>query len=175
MDRSVYYFILSDFSQIEMRILAFLSCDKQLLEAFMQPSLDFFDHLADQWSIRWLEIQIQSEKFVQYSYLFSVIGSEKRILIKRLCYGYIYGQGIERMARALKRTPSQTSELIQIFTKQYPGVAHFQAIVRSECRSKGGRIESLLTPLNILYRSSNQVWSKTFVSRYFILKFCHII
>ena len=37
--------------QIEMRVLAILSGDKQLLNAFMQ-STDFFEHLAEQWSIR---------------------------------------------------------------------------------------------------------------------------
>jgi hypothetical protein len=59
-EQNHYFFILSDFTQIEMRVLAFLSGDKQLMEGFMQSSTDFFDHLAEQWTIQWENISLIS-------------------------------------------------------------------------------------------------------------------
>ena len=44
-----YYFMLSDFSQIELRILADLSGDSALISALSDPTRDFFEELAMEW------------------------------------------------------------------------------------------------------------------------------
>ena len=73
-----------------------------------------------------------------FTCLLSVPDYEKRNLVKRLCYGFIYGQGVERMSHSLNRTVSETLDLTQSFTKQYSQIAKFQSIVKAECKSCGG-------------------------------------
>ena len=48
-DLEDYYFILSDYSQIELRVLADLSKDETLVSSFSNPTVDFFDDLSAKW------------------------------------------------------------------------------------------------------------------------------
>jgi DNA polymerase family A len=50
-----YYFIVSDFAQIELRVLADLSGDPDLIASFSNPRVDFFDELSRKWSLRLVE------------------------------------------------------------------------------------------------------------------------
>ena len=48
-DPTDFYFVLSDYSQIELRVLAHMSQDKGLISSFSNPGVDFFDELCEKW------------------------------------------------------------------------------------------------------------------------------
>ena len=63
---------------------------------------------------------------------------ERRSAIKRLCYGFLYGQGLERMSNQMKRSNKETFQLVNAFKKQYPAVIDYQSKIHNDCRQTGG-------------------------------------
>ena len=53
-DRTDFYFVVSDYSQIELRVLADMSEDKDLISSFSNPKVDFFDDLCEKWVDRFV-------------------------------------------------------------------------------------------------------------------------
>jgi DNA polymerase I len=137
------FFLLSDFSQIELRILAELSGDKNLIQALSDPTRDFFEDLASKWLYVFL--------FFHLAFIFNDIASsspsqinkaaDSRTIIKRLCYGFLYGQGIDRMSKSMGQSASQTTKLMTEFKNKYPVVVAYQRQIRRDCRQTGGLFE----------------------------------
>lgn len=107
--------IRCDFDQIEMRIMAHLSNDSGLIEAFKQPE-DFFVTLA--------KIVFQDESITKKHLL--------RQLVKGVGYGKIYGAGIEKQASTAKVPYSQAAHANYTFDELFPGAKRYMQEVYAE-------------------------------------------
>ncbi|NXK75150.1 DPOLN polymerase, partial [Amazona guildingii] len=117
-----YTFLAADFSHIELRILADLSSEPELLKLFQVPeTTDIFSTLASQWK------GIPSDQ-VQHA---------DREQAKRIVYSVVYGAGKERLADCLGITPLQASQFIESFMQKYKKVHEFTKRTIEQCRNKG--------------------------------------
>ncbi|OPJ70830.1 DNA polymerase nu isoform B [Patagioenas fasciata monilis] len=117
-----YTFLAADFSHIELRILAGLSSEPELLKLFQEPeTTDIFSSLASQWK------GIPSEQ----------VKHADREQAKRIVYSVVYGAGKERLAHCLGTTTLQASQFIESFMQKYKKVYEFTKKTIEECRNKG--------------------------------------
>ncbi|XP_068927154.1 DNA polymerase nu-like isoform X1 [Petaurus breviceps papuanus] len=117
-----YTFLAADFSQIELRILAHLSCDPELLKLFQEPeSLDVFMRLTSQWK----GIPLEQVTHVE------------REQTKRVVYSVVYGAGKERLATCLGVTALQASQFIESFLQKYKKIHDFTQETIMQCHHKG--------------------------------------
>uniref|UniRef100_A0A8D0HE33 DNA polymerase nu n=1 Tax=Sphenodon punctatus TaxID=8508 RepID=A0A8D0HE33_SPHPU len=117
-----FSFLAADFSHIELRILAHLSCDPELLKLFQDPeATDVFTTLASQWR------GVPREE----------VKHADREQAKRVVYSVVYGAGKERLAECLKITPLQASEFIGSFLQKYKKAHDFMRKTVEQCHSKG--------------------------------------
>ncbi|NXR00252.1 DPOLN polymerase, partial [Sagittarius serpentarius] len=117
-----YTFLAADFSHIELRILADLSSEPELLKLFQEPeTTDIFSTLASQWK------GIPSEQ----------VKHADREQAKRVVYSVVYGAGKERLAGCLGITPLQASQFIESFMQKYKKVHEFTKKTIEQCRNKG--------------------------------------
>ncbi|XP_074948148.1 DNA polymerase nu [Phalacrocorax aristotelis] len=117
-----YTFLAADFSHIELRILADLSSEPELLKLFQEPeTTDIFSTLASQWK------GIPSEQ----------VKHADREQAKRIVYSVVYGAGKERLADSLGVTPLQASQFIESFMQKYKKVHEFTKKTIEQCRNKG--------------------------------------
>ncbi|XP_056658292.1 DNA polymerase nu isoform X1 [Monodelphis domestica] len=117
-----YTFLAADFSQIELRILAHLSCDPELLKLFQEPeSLDVFMSLTSQWK----GIPLEQVTHVE------------REQTKRIVYSVVYGAGKERLAACLGVTSLQSSQFIESFLQKYKKIHDFTQETIMQCHHKG--------------------------------------
>ncbi|XP_064274955.1 DNA polymerase nu isoform X2 [Passer domesticus] len=115
-------FLAADFSHIELRILADLSSEPELLKLFQEPEItDIFSTLASQWK----GIPIEQVKHAD------------REQAKRIVYSVVYGAGKERLADCLGITPVQASQFIESFMQKYKKVHEFTKKTIEQCRNKG--------------------------------------
>ncbi|NXX87804.1 DPOLN polymerase, partial [Centropus bengalensis] len=117
-----YTFLAADFSHIELRILADLSSEPELLKLFQEPeTTDIFSTLASQWK------GIQREQ----------VKHADREQAKRVVYSVVYGAGKERLADCLGITSLQASQFIESFMQKYKKVHEFTKKTIEQCRNKG--------------------------------------
>ncbi|XP_074129260.1 DNA polymerase nu [Sminthopsis crassicaudata] len=117
-----YTFLAADFSQIELRILAHLSCDPELLKLFQQAeNLDVFMSLTSQWK----GIPLEQVTHVE------------REQTKRIIYSVVYGAGKERLAAYLGVTALQASQFIESFLQKYKKIHDFTQETIMKCHHKG--------------------------------------
>ncbi|XP_046796377.1 HAUS augmin-like complex subunit 3 isoform X4 [Gallus gallus] len=117
-----YTFLAADFSQIELRILADLSAEPELLKLFQEPeTTDIFTSLASQWK------GIPSEQVKQTD----------REQAKRIVYSVVYGAGKERLAECLGITPHEAGHFIESFMQKYKKVHEFTKKTIGQCQNKG--------------------------------------
>uniref|UniRef100_A0A669B1J7 Polymerase (DNA directed) nu n=1 Tax=Oreochromis niloticus TaxID=8128 RepID=A0A669B1J7_ORENI len=102
-------FLAADFCQVELRLLAHLSSDPELLRIFTNPQADVFTMLASQW---WG----LSEKEVT---------SEDREHAKRVVYSVVYGAGRERLSGILGVSSEQASQFQDRFLQTYRDIQGF--------------------------------------------------
>ncbi|RMC14414.1 hypothetical protein DUI87_09510 [Hirundo rustica rustica] len=113
---------IKDFSHIELRILADLSSEPELLKLFQEPEItDIFATLASQWK------GIPSEQ----------VKHADREQAKRIVYSVVYGAGKERLADCLGITPVQAGQFIESFMQKYKKVHEFTKKTIEQCRNKG--------------------------------------
>jgi DNA polymerase I len=103
-----YQIVSADYSQIELRILAHLSNDERLLEAFrtgqdvhLRTAMEIFDLPSDQ------------------------VTREMRSRAKAVNFGVIYGQGESGLSKALGIERKVAAEFIQKYFARYSGVRMF--------------------------------------------------
>uniref|UniRef100_A0A8C3SD39 DNA polymerase nu n=1 Tax=Chelydra serpentina TaxID=8475 RepID=A0A8C3SD39_CHESE len=117
-----YTFLAADFSHIELRILAHLSCDPELLKLFQEPeTTDVFTTLASQWR------GIPSEQMKHAD----------REQAKRVIYSVVYGAGKERLAGCLGITPLQAGQFIESFLVKYKKIHDFTKKTIEQCHNEG--------------------------------------
>jgi DNA polymerase I len=117
--------IAVDYSQIELRVLAHISQDQTLLDAFAQGQ-DI--HKATAAAVFGISLDD-----VTY---------EQRSFAKRVNFGLIYGMGAFRLARDSDLTHAEATEFIETYFKRLPGVeAYIEGTKRQA--SQQGYVETL--------------------------------
>ncbi len=112
--------VSADYSQIELRIMAHISQDASLLDAFAK-GLDI--HKATAADI--------------FSIPISEITSEQRRYTKAVNFGLIYGMGAFGLASQLGIERGAAQQFIDKYFARYPGVAEYMQATRESARANG--------------------------------------
>ena len=112
--------VSADYSQIELRIMAHLSRDERLLEAFAQGE-DV--HRATASEVFGTELD--------------AVTSEQRRYAKVINFGLIYGMSAHGLARNLDISRSAAQGWIDRYFTRYPGVADYMENIKAEAREQG--------------------------------------
>lgn len=102
------YILSGDYSQIELRILAHLSGDKNLIDTFRQ-GLDIHSHTAS----------------LLFGKTMQEIDSSQRDVAKRVNFGIIYGMSSYGLSKELKISPLEAQNFIDDYFERYPGVKSY--------------------------------------------------
>ncbi|MEA3299141.1 MAG: DNA polymerase I [Pseudomonadota bacterium] len=112
--------LAADYSQIELRIMAHLSGDASLVQAFKEgldihraTAAEVFDTPLDR------------------------VTQEQRRSAKAINFGLIYGMSAFGLARQLHLGRNQAQEYIDLYFARYPGVAAYMERTRQQARDQG--------------------------------------
>lgn len=118
--------VSADYSQIELRVLAHLSQDERLIEAFqtgqdvhLRTAMEIFELTADD------------------------VTREHRARAKAVNFGVIYGQGENALAKSLGIERTEASRFIAAYFRRYDGVRSFMDQTLQKARA-GEAVRSLL-------------------------------
>ncbi|MAV34132.1 MAG: DNA polymerase I [Planctomycetaceae bacterium] len=117
---SGWHLITADYSQVELRVLANLSADETLLQAF-QDDQD-------------IHARVASEVF---RVELADVTSEMRRSAKAVNFGIIYGQSPFGLAKSLDIDVEEAAVFIDSYFEKIPRVQQFVDRVLEECRDKG--------------------------------------
>lgn len=124
-DRQNYLLLSADYSQIELRLLAHITGDKHLIEAF-KSGVDVHTLTAS----KVFDVPIEE------------VTKDMRYRAKAVNFGIIYGQSRYGLAKALGITWEEAEDFINKYFKTYPGVKRYMSrIVKSA--EKKGYVESI--------------------------------
>ncbi|HEX5393462.1 MAG TPA: DNA polymerase I [Rhodocyclaceae bacterium] len=112
--------VSADYSQIELRIMAHLSGDKGLLDAFAKGEDVHRATAAEIFGITPLEVS-----------------SDQRRAAKVINFGLIYGMSAFGLARELGLERSAAATYMDRYFARYPGVARYMEETRQSARDKG--------------------------------------
>jgi len=115
-----HHIIAFDYSQIDLRLLAELSQDEKMLEAF-RNNLDIH--------------QMTAAKIFRVPY--DDVRPEMRRVAKTLNFGLVYGMGVSAFASASGLSRTSASEFIQTYFSEFPGIREWQERVKQEAKSRG--------------------------------------
>ena len=118
--------VAADYSQIELRIMAHLSKDENLLKAFNE-GLDI--HSATAAEV--LGIQLDE------------VSSEQRRRAKAINFGLIYGMSAFGLAKQLEIPRGEAQEYIDVYFNRYPKVKEYMTTAK-EFAKKNGYVETIL-------------------------------
>ncbi|MBR2512481.1 MAG: DNA polymerase I [Halomonas sp.] len=124
--RPGYRIVAADYSQIELRIMAHLSEDKGLLDAFADGR----------------DIHTATAAEVFGTSLDKVSGDQRRSA-KAINFGLIYGMSAWGLSRQLHIDRNQAQTYIDRYFDRYPGVARYMDRIRSQA-AKDGFVETVL-------------------------------
>jgi DNA polymerase-1 len=112
--------VSADYSQIELRIMAHLSEDARLLDAFAQGEDVHRATAAEIFGVTPLEV-----------------GPDQRRVAKVINFGLIYGMSAFGLARQLDLERSAAQAYIDRYFARYPGVARYMASTRDTAKMQG--------------------------------------
>ncbi|XP_050826998.1 DNA polymerase theta isoform X1 [Serinus canaria] len=112
--------LAADYSQLELRILAHLSCDCRLIQA-LNGGTDVFKSIAAEWKM------IDPE----------AVGDRTRQQAKQICYGIIYGIGAKSLGEQMGIDENEAANYIDSFKSRYTGVQRFLRETVRSCRRDG--------------------------------------
>ena len=112
--------LAADYSQIELRIMAHLSQDKGLLEAFAQGE----------------DIHRATASEVFGVPLAKVTGEQRRSA-KAINFGLIYGMSSFGLSRQLGISPGEAKKYMDLYFERYPGVLTYMETTRQSAAEKG--------------------------------------
>lgn len=115
-----YTMVAADYSQIELRIMAHLSGDKGLLNAF-ENGLDIHKTTAAD----------------VFSIAIDEVDSEQRRAAKAINFGLIYGMSAFGLAKQLGVSRTEAQEYVELYFSRYPGVKLFMDNTRELARENG--------------------------------------
>jgi len=112
--------VAADYSQIELRIMAHLSQDKGLLDAFAQGE----------------DIHRATAAEVFGSAL-EKVSAEQRCSAKAINFGLIYGMSAFGLSRQLNIGAGEAKKYMDLYFERYPGVLRYMEKTRDQAASKG--------------------------------------
>ena len=112
--------IAADYSQIELRIMAHLSGDKNLLKAFDQGQDVHRATAAEVFGVNLAQVT-----------------PDQRRSAKAINFGLIYGMSAFGLAKQLNIGRKQAAEYIDLYFERYPGVQNYMNQVRHSAAEKG--------------------------------------
>ncbi|MBL8420249.1 MAG: DNA polymerase I [Dechloromonas sp.] len=112
--------VSADYSQIELRIMAHLSGDERLLEAFAQGEDVHRATAGEIFGVTPMEV-----------------GPDQRRVAKSINFGLIYGMSAFGLARQLGLERSAAQTYIERYFSRYPGVARYMEEAREMARQNG--------------------------------------
>lgn len=115
-----YLLMAADYSQIELRIIAALSGDEAMIEAF-QKGLDI--HAATAAKVYATDIE--------------KVTREQRSNAKAVNFGIIYGQSAFGLAQNLGISRGEAKSIIDSYFEQYPKVKSYMERAKKEAKEKG--------------------------------------
>ncbi|HSG18642.1 MAG TPA: DNA polymerase I [Anaerolineae bacterium] len=121
-----WYFLAADYSQVELRVLAHVSQDQALLEAF---KLDQDIHSTTAAAVYDIDVE-------EVSY-------NQRRFAKAVNFGLIYGMGPYRLARDSELTLAEAENYIKAYFERFPGISRYLEETRQLARSQG-YVETML-------------------------------
>nr|MBP6070438.1 DNA polymerase I [Accumulibacter sp.] len=114
------HIVSADYSQIELRIMAHLSEDARLLEAFAQGEDVHRATAAEIFGVNP-----------------SDVGPDQRRVAKVINFGLIYGMSAFGLARQLDLERGAAQAYIERYFARYPGVARYMSSTRETARTQG--------------------------------------
>lgn len=124
-DRANYLIMSADYSQIELRLLAHVSEDEHLIEAF-NSGIDVHTLTAS----KVFEVPIEE------------VTKEMRYRAKAVNFGIVYGQSKYGLAKALKITPAEAENFINKYFETYPKINEYMSKM-VELVEKQGYVETI--------------------------------
>jgi len=115
-----YVILAADYSQVELRIIAALSEDEGMIQAF-KDGLDI--HAAT--AAKVFDVSIDK------------VTREQRSKAKAVNFGIAYGQGAFGLADNLNISRGEAREIIENYFKQFPGIEKFKEMAIEKAREKG--------------------------------------
>ncbi|MEH6548543.1 MAG: DNA polymerase I [Pseudomonadales bacterium] len=112
--------VAADYSQIELRIMAHMSGDSGLRQAFAQG----------------LDIHCATAAEV-FDVALDEVSDDQRRSAKAINFGLIYGMSAFGLARQLNVGRHQAQEYMDLYFERYPGVAHYMDDIRRQAAEKG--------------------------------------
>jgi DNA polymerase-1 len=115
-----YKLVAADYSQIELRIMAHLSGDDGLLNAFAEGR-DV--HRATAAEV----FEVAEDK----------VSDNQRRSAKAINFGLIYGMSAFGLARQLGISRSEAQQYVDLYFERYPGVRHYMDNTREQAKEQG--------------------------------------
>jgi DNA polymerase-1 len=115
-----YKIMAADYSQIELRIMAHLSGDKGLLDAFAHGEDVHRATAAEVFGVSVDEVTI-----------------DQRRSAKAINFGLIYGMSAFGLARQLSIPRNDAQKYIDVYFERYPGVKNYMETTRQQAREPG--------------------------------------
>ena len=115
-----YVFVDADYSQIELRVLAHISQDKHMLEAFKNG-----EDIHKQAASKVLNIPIEQ------------VTKQQRSDAKAVNFGIVYGISDFGLAQQLGTTRKRAKEYIEQYLEKYSGIDMFMKTIVEEAKEKG--------------------------------------
>jgi DNA polymerase I len=115
-----YTLVAADYSQIELRIMAHLSGDKSLLDAF-DKGLDIHKTTAAE----------------VFSVSIDDVNNDQRRAAKAINFGLIYGMSAFGLAKQLGISRGEAKEYIELYFSRYPSVKTFMDETREKAKEDG--------------------------------------
>lgn len=112
--------VAADYSQIELRIMAHLSQDQGLLDAFAQGE----------------DIHRATAAEV-FGVALDKVSSEQRRSAKAINFGLIYGMSAFGLSRQLNIAAGEAKKYMDLYFERYPGVLRYMENTRQQAASKG--------------------------------------
>ena len=119
-EKKGWSFIGGDYSQIELRLLAHLSGDEELIGAFKKGE----------------DIHAFTASLI-FNLPISMITPEMRHAAKTVNFGIIYGQGPYGLSKLLQISHKEASEFIKTYFERYPSIQKYLESSKEEARIKG--------------------------------------
>jgi len=114
------YLLAADYSQIELRIMAHLSGDKGLLDAF---AAERDIHQATAAEV--FEIDLDA------------VTADQRRSAKAINFGLMYGMSAFGLAKQLGTTRGEAQEYVDLYFERYPGVKAYMDGIRAQAHDSG--------------------------------------
>ena len=112
--------VSADYSQVELRVLAHMSQDPALLEAF-QRDVDIHARTAA----------------LLYDVPLEAVNAEQRRSAKTVNFGLLYGMGPQKLAQELKLSTAEAKDFIQRYFSRLGGVKEFYERIEADAKAHG--------------------------------------